>query len=210
MTGAPAGISFDLFGTLVAADRPDDPAAAVGAALAERGVPVPDDWRAAYRESHVEVPAGAELPLPDHVRAALASRGVPADRETAVAAVRAAFESEVRTRPDAARAVAAAAERGPVGVLSNCSVPGLAERALARSELDSRSLAVVTSVGCGWRKPDSRAFAAVADALGVPVEGLLHVGDDPATDGGADDAGANSLLVGEVPLAELPARLEAP
>lgn len=54
--------SFDLFGTLVAVDRPADPAAAVGDELRDRGVAVPDDWAAAYAETHVEAPAGAEVP----------------------------------------------------------------------------------------------------------------------------------------------------
>jgi FMN phosphatase YigB (HAD superfamily) len=97
-------------------------------------------------------------------------------------------------------------------VLSNCSVPGLAERALADSGVDEAHLdAVVTSVDCGWRKPDPRAFAAVADALAVDPAHLLHVGDDPQADGGAAGAGAQRLLVadaGESSLAELPALLE--
>jgi FMN phosphatase YigB (HAD superfamily) len=210
------GVSFDLFGTLVTVERPANPAAAVAVELDARGVAVPDDWQDAYGEMHVAVPPGAELSLPEHVAAALASRApslAPEDvREPATDAVRAAFDVPVETRVDAPRTVAALAERVPVGVLSNCSVPGLAERALAASGVDESHLdAVVTSVGCGWRKPDRRAFAAVADALSVDPTRLLHVGDDPQADGGAADAGARSLLVGgagEASIGELPRSLE--
>lgn len=202
-------VSFDLFGTLVAVSRPADPAEAVAAQLRERGVAVPADWAAAYREPQVSVEDGAELALSDHVRHALASRGVDADAETVAAAVRGAFDGAVDTREDAAAAVAAAAERGPVGVLSNCSVDGLVGRTLDRSKLDAdRFDAVVASVDCGWRKPDRRAFEAVADALGVPLADLVHVGDDPATDGGAEAAGARSVILTDTDLTDLPARLE--
>lgn len=225
---AAAGVSFDLFGTLVEVTRPPDPAAAVARELEARGVPVPDDWGAAYTEPHVDSPDGAEVPLHAHVAAALESRGVDPgvpDRNGAPdrdgdggeghgnvvrRAVVAAFEPRVETRPGAVEAVAAAADRGPVGVLSNCSVPELASRALVRSDLDpGRFDAVVTSVGCGWRKPDHRAFEAVAGRLDVPLSTLVHVGDDPETDGGAADAGATAILTDDVPLADVPAHLEA-
>ena len=198
-------VSFDLFGTLVAVDRPADPAAAVGRELRALGVALPDDWSTAYRTPQVEAADGAEISLAEHVRAIL-DPGV--DERTVRRAVLRAFDTEVRTRPGAERAVAAAAERGSVGVLSNCSVPGLVERTLDRSALDSRSLdAVVASVDVGWRKPHTLAFEAVADRLGVPTSELLHVGDDPRTDGGATDAGARVLLVGSVPLVDLPDHL---
>lgn len=210
MTGAYDGVravSFDLFGTLLSVSVPEEPAVAVADELAARGVAVPKDWEAAYRETHLDRPQGAETPLPDHVAAALASRhdadpssfGPAADR-----AVRAAFDPDVRTRPDATRAVETVAERLPVAVLSNCSVPGLAERALKDSAVDdSQFETVVTSVSCGWRKPDPRAFEAVAEELGVDPVDLLHVGDDPETDGGASEASAGCLLVPETSLDEL-------
>jgi HAD superfamily hydrolase (TIGR01549 family) len=204
----PVAVSFDLFGTLVAVDGPDDPGAAVADALAEQGVAVPDDWNLAYREAHASVEPGAEYPLTDHVRDALASRGVAAAEETVTSAVREAFDAPVRTREGARRAVAAASERGPVGILSNCSVPGLVERTLDRSALDPGAFdAVVASVDCGWRKPDPRAFQEVADELGVGVDALVHVGDDPATDGGASAVGATALVLEDAPLATLPERL---
>lgn len=203
-------ITFDLFGTLIAVDRPADPAAAVAAELESRGVPVPDDWAAAYREGHVDAPPGAEVPIPAHVGAALASRGIEAADNAARRAVVSAFDPEVRTREGAVEAVAAAREIGPVGILSNCSVPELARRALIRSDLDHRGFdAVVTSVACGWRKPHPAAFEAVADRLDVRVADLIHVGDDPDADGGVADAGGTAILLDDVALPDLPDHLEA-
>ncbi|PSQ10779.1 HAD family hydrolase [Halobacteriales archaeon QS_5_70_15] len=206
-------VSFDLFGTLVDVDRPADPAAAVGRELEAAGVTLPDDWATAYRTPQVEVPEGAEVSLVDHVRAALAG-GNPdgtagPDERTVRRALLRAFDTGVRTRADAERAVTAAAERGPVGILSNCSVPGLVARAVDRSSLDpARFDAVVASVDVGWRKPDRRAFEAVADRLGVRTNELLHVGDDPGTDGGATDAGARAVLLGPVALGDVPSYLD--
>lgn len=201
-------VSFDLFGTLVSVTRPTEPAVAVADELATRGVTVPDDWKRAYRERHVDAPQGAEVPLPAHVGRALASRGIHASNNAVRRAVVAAFDPDVETRPGAVAAVEAAADCGSVGVLSNCSVPELAARALTRSAIDRDAFdAVVTSSGCGWRKPDRRAFEAVADALAVPVADLLHVGDDARTDGGADDAGGTAVLLADVPLSEFPAYL---
>lgn len=203
--------SFDLFGTLVAVEDRGNPADAIAAELAERSIPVPDDWEKQYRTPQIDTDSGAELPLPDHIVAILetADETTP-EREVICEAVLAAFDQPVRTRPGAADAVAAMAERGPVGILSNCSVPGLVERTLHRSDLDTDQFdTVVTSVDCGWRKPDQRAFEAVANQLNAPIQNITHVGDNQDTDGGAVDAGASVILVGEVPLTELPARVSA-
>lgn len=203
-------VSFDLFGTLIEVDRPTSPAAAVGQELDERGVDVPEDWSEAYREAHIDVPPGAELPLPAHVSAALASRGIDAGGNTARRAVVAAFDPAVETRAGAPEAVAAARDVAPVGICSNCSVPELARRALIRSELDRDAFdAVVTSIASGWRKPDHRAFEAIARKLDVEVTEVIHVGDDPETDGGIDDAGGRSILLDDCPLAALADQLPA-
>nr|WP_264474960.1 HAD family hydrolase [Salinirubrum litoreum] len=199
-----------MFGTLVAADRPADPAAAVADELRARDVPVPDDWGDAYREPQIDAPPGAEVPLPAHVSAALRSRGVAAPNNAARRAVVAAFDPTVETRPGAVGAVRAAREHGVVALLSNCAVPELVGRTLIRSEVARDDFdAVVTSVGCGWRKPDRRAFESCVDALETDLSTLVHVGDDPATDGGADDAGAVFLDVADVSLTDFPEWLEA-
>lgn len=198
-------VSFDLFGTLVDAERVADPASAIGAELSARGVAVPADWEETYRRPHVDVPDGVEISLLTHVRAALASRDVTASTDCIRRVVRDAFVAPVHRRPDARRAITAASTCGPVGVLSNCSVPGLVERTLDAASIDPDTFdAVVTSVGCGWRKPDARAFEAVAAELGVPIESLTHVGDDPVADGGIADAGGTAICIQDTPLAEVP------
>ena len=206
---AVVAVSFDLFGTLVDAETPDDPAAAVARELADRGVSVPSDFGDAYCEVHIDAPAGAEVPLPAHVAAALSSRGVDVPNNAARRAVVAAFDPTVSRRESALSAIDAAADRGPVGLCSNCSVPELVGRTLVRADLRDVFDAVVSSVGCGWRKPDPRAFETVAGRLGVGTESLVHVGDDPEADGGIEAAGGRFLDVGEVGLPGIESRLES-
>lgn len=204
-------VSFDVFGTLVEADRPTEPWVAVADSLSDRGVAVPDNWEAAYRSSHRDYERGREAPLDEHVRLALASRDVTVTADTAREALLDAFDGPVTRRDGAAAALDAAHGHGPVAVCSNCSVPGLVERTLARTGLgpgrDRGPDAVVTSVGCGWRKPQAAIFETTADALDVPLGSLVHVGDDARTDGGADRAGARSVLLADSPLGAVAARL---
>jgi FMN phosphatase YigB (HAD superfamily) len=201
-------ISFDLFGTLVDVDTLDDPAAAVATELRALGISVPDDWTAAYTEPHIDAPDGAEVPLPAHVSAALGSRGVDPANNAARRAVVNAFDPAVTDRTDAAQAVAAAHDHGPVGLLSNCSVPELVGRTLIRSELSRNDFdSIVSSVACGWRKPDPQSFETIARRLSIPVDQLVHVGDTPATDGGIEACGGTFVDVTETPLSELPSRL---
>ncbi|WP_410765587.1 HAD family hydrolase [Haloferax sp. DFSO60] len=204
------GVSFDLFGTLVDVAYPTDPGQAVADALRDYDVTVPDDWDDAYREVHIDAPEGAEVPLPAHVAAALRSRGVESPDNAARRAVISAFDPEVTTRPGAVEAVEAARDAGPVGLLSNCSVPELVARTLIRSDLDRRGFdTIVTSVACGWRKPHEQAFSALARGLDVEVSAITHVGDDPETDGGVESVGGQFVDVNELPLTAFATRLRA-
>jgi FMN phosphatase YigB (HAD superfamily) len=202
--------SFDLFGTLVTAATPSNPAAAVAAELRDRDVAVPDDWADAYRTSHLDVPTAAEVPLPAHVAAALRSRGVTASDGVVRRAVVAAFDPDVTRREGVAAALAAARDRGPVGLCSNCSVPELVPRTLVRADLRGTFDAVVTSAACGFRKPHPRPFETVAADLGVDPAALVHVGDDPEADGGVDTLGGTFVDVAETPLSALGDRLTVP
>jgi len=203
-------VSFDLFGTLVTAERPADPAAAIARELEARGVRVPDDWDERYRTPFVDAPEGAEVPLPAHVSRALADAGVDWGDNAVRRAVVAAFDPDVETRPGARAAVDAAGETGPVAICSNCSVPELVGRTLVRSVFDRTEFdAIVTSVGCGWRKPAPEIFESTADRLGVTVEDLIHVGDDARTDGGIEAVDGTAVLLEETPLTAVPGKLEA-
>ncbi len=202
-------VSFDLFGTLVAVDMPSDPSAAVASELRDRGVSVPSDFGDAYRKIHVDAPDGAEVPLPAHVAAALSSRGIETPNNAARRAVVAAFDPTVERREGALDAIEAAAELGPVGICSNCSVPELVRQTLIRAELRGQFGTVVTSVGCGWRKPDERIFETLATQLDVEVESIVHVGDTPETDGGIESAGGRYVDIVEAPLSTLPERLRS-
>ncbi|MFB6102125.1 MAG: HAD family hydrolase [Haloplanus sp.] len=200
-------VSFDLFGTLVTATTPADPAAAVASELRDRGVAVPDDWADAYRTSHLDAPTLAEVPLPAHVAAALRSRGITPSDGAVRRAVVAAFDPEVCRREGVDAALDAARTRGPVGLCSNCSVPELVPRSLVRANLRGAFDAVVTSAACGFRKPHARPFETLAGDLGVDTAALVHVGDDPRTDGGVVDCGGAFVDVSETPLANLETRL---
>lgn len=196
-------VTFDLYDTLVTAARPDEPWTAVADALDERGVTIPDDWEEAYRSSHHDDAPLAERSLVEHTRAALASHGVDSTESTVHEALLGAFDGPVDVRPGATAALERAADAGPVGILSNCSLPGLVESSLERVAFPVDFDAIVTSVDCGWRKPHDRAFTAAAAAIGVTVGDLVHVGDDPRTDGGGRTAGVTVVLIDETPLAEL-------
>ncbi|MFB6132297.1 MAG: HAD family hydrolase [Halanaeroarchaeum sp.] len=206
----PRAVSFDLFGTLVEVRPPANPADAVAAALRERGIPVPTDWQTSYESPQVDAGPGVEYSLYDHVEAALPDGAEEAVRRSTVeAAVDEAFDPGVETVRGAARVVRRVGEQVPVAVLSNSSLPGLVARTVERSALAREDLdAIVTSVDCGWRKPHSRAFEAVAASLEVGVSGLVHVGDDPETDGGVVAAGGRFVSVQRTPLESVPTALD--
>jgi FMN phosphatase YigB (HAD superfamily) len=201
-------VSFDLFGTLIVVDRPEDPASAVAAALRERDVVVPNDWAETYGEAHLDASDGVEVPLSNHVAAALASRGIEASDDAVRRAVAAAFDPDdfdVRVRDGVPGAIDRARETGPVGLCSNSAVSGLVARTLARVGLRDSFDAIVTSVDCGWRKPDPRIFETLGVALDVDPASIVHVGDQPRTDGGIEAVGGRFCDVTDVPLSAIAA-----
>jgi len=202
-------VSVALSGKLPEAGGPRAPTSAVATAPRERGGVVPPDVPAAYRETHVDAPEGAAVPLPAHVAAALSSPGVDASSNAARRAVVHAFDPEGTRRAGAAAAIAAAAERGPVAVCSTCVVPERAHRALRRADRRDAVDCVVTGVSSGWQKPHPRIFETVARHLAVPVADLAHVGTDPETDGGVAAGGGRFLDARGTPLSRLAAHLEA-
>lgn len=201
-----SGVSFDLFGTLVAVEGRTDPSTLVRSALEAEDVDVPEDWQSLYTNQYIAREAGAEVDLIAHVNAILEEASRRVEKRTVREAVIEAFDPDVSTREGAVDAIDAITDQYPVAVLSNCSVPEIADRAVRRSDIDrSRFLGIVTSEGCGWRKPDGRAFRAVADTLGTDPSAVVHVGDDPIADGGIEQLGGTSILVDDVPLTNLPA-----
>lgn len=204
-------VSFDLFGTLVTADRPPSPDEAVATALRERDIPVPRNWKEAYRTSHIDADPLEELPLHKHVVAVLRSGARDPDsidQQTVKEAVAAAFDTPIQTRDGAVGAVEGLAAQVPVGILSNSSVDGLVERTVSRSDIPADTfVAVLPSVEIGWRKPHESAFERIAEELGVEPTGLLHVGDDPRADGAATRTGAKAVIVDDEGPLDLDARL---
>lgn len=197
-------VTFDLFGTLVHAPKPANPAQAIATELESRGVRVPEEWDEVYRTPHIDAPEGAEIPLPAHVARALAACGTSVPENAARRATVAAFDPEVERRDGATEAIEAARECGPIGVLSNCSVPELVSRTLIRAGFSGEFDAVVSSTGCGWRKPHSKAFEAIAADLGTSVEEITHVGDSPEADGGIEACGGRAILLDRVSLTDVP------
>ena len=84
--------------------------------------------------------------------------------------------------PEVHGALERLARRFPLYVLSN----GNADP--ARTSLGQYFRAAYSAQGLGVAKPDPRAFQAVAESAGIPVNRWLYVGDDPH----ADVAGARS------------------
>ncbi len=71
-----------------------------------------------------------------------------------------------------------------------------AEDKLVALGLRARFAHVVVGEALGWLKPSPRPFVAAAEALGVPVASLLHVGDREDTDGaGARAAGCQVVVL---------------
>jgi len=69
-----------------------------------------------------------------------------------------------------------------LGMISNTSDDDNVQQLLDRWELRPFFDAIVTSAGCGIRKPDGRIFRIALDHFNVPPEQAAMVGDTPAAD----------------------------
>ena len=79
--------------------------------------------------------------------------------------------------------------RVKLGIVSNTRSHLLVERTLEHLGFRSLFGPVVTSAGCGWRKPSSRIFREALDVWGLPPEQIVMIGDSPTK----DVAGAEAL-----------------
>lgn len=79
--------------------------------------------------------------------------------------------------------------RVKLGVVSNTRSHLLVEKTLGHLGVRALFDPVVTSAGCGWRKPSPRIFEEVLDAWELPAERVVMVGDSPTK----DVAGARAL-----------------
>lgn len=204
-------VTFDLFGTLV--DRPERALSAdvVAAALETEGVDVPAGFEAAYGAPTGETDPNREVPLTTHVARTLAASGAATVAPTRIeAALHTLCQPPPAPRSAADAAIRRAASIGPVGVVSDCSIPGLVEQTLQASELPVGDIdVIVTSVDVGWRKPHPVPFATAAEALGVHPTAMIHVGDDPVADRGIETLGGRFVFVDDDGLSPVFRQLEA-
>jgi FMN phosphatase YigB (HAD superfamily) len=127
--------------------------------------------------------AAARLSSPDEVAAGVRDYGE-------------AFVACMPVDERAAPLMSRLAGRYRLAILSNWplawAIDAIAERAGWTPHLGT----IVVSQRVGWIKPDRRMFEATASALDVPMEELLHIGDDWAADiVGAKRAGARAAYL---------------
>jgi putative hydrolase of the HAD superfamily len=122
--------------------------------------------------------------------------------------------------PGMAATVAALAARYRLAVVSNTHDPDLVPAHLSAMGVDRYFETVVTSIGCGWRKPHPAIYAEALRRLGADAKGAVFAGDTYDADyAGPVRAGLAAFLIDpdarhDVPaarrlssLADLPARL---
>lgn len=205
--GSPAAVTFDAGFTLI---KPFlQPAGIIRRCLTRAGaVPPESAIRAALDAASDQLAAPerwwtsaprAESTLHRFYENVLAHLGCPSP-DSAREIVRAYTDvSNWLAVPGARDLLAAAQASGRrVGVLSNWQ-PSLHE-ILAATGLGRHVDAVIPSTLAGAAKPSPAAFLAAADALGVAVSQLIHVGDGLVDDVfGALRAGCRAVLVDSLP-----------
>ena len=108
---------------------------------------------------------------------------------------RAAVLEHVETFPDALETLAAVGARYPLGLISNGPAP-LQRPKVERFGLERHFVTVVISGEVGVRKPDPAIFGLALEAMAVPAEAAVYVGDNPHDDVvGACDSGLAAIWV---------------
>lgn len=83
-----------------------------------------------------------------------------------------------------------------LGMISNTSDDKNVQQLVDRWELRPFFESIITSAGCGFRKPDKRIFQIALDHFGVPPEQIAMVGDTPEADIlGANQVGLYSIWI---------------
>lgn len=204
------GVTFDFWGTLFAddGDAPDKRQRLRVRAFADMtGAKIDACNEAheaiakAFHEHHVTkkqtlTPADAVRMMAEHCEVTL---GDKLRIEMTEIFAQAILDYPPKPLPGALDAVALAADRGPVGIVSDAGLsPGESLRALLdRNGFTERltAPAVVFSSDLGVAKPDPAMFRKAAAGLGVAVEEMLHIGDLEPTDiAGALGVGAAAVL----------------
>jgi HAD superfamily hydrolase (TIGR01509 family) len=206
----PAAITFDFGNTLVPVSRDAlrRVAERTATAVVDRSGPFPRDaFLAAWHEERKrqfaeEVPEGREVDVEQRVvrvlarmrglappaapgrwdDVAAASRSSPDERKDAVEAYSAAFLAEILPPPEVGPILAGLAARFRLAVLSNWPLAATVDRFVEQAGWSGYFQAIVVSQRVGAIKPWPAIFAVAADALGMPGERILHVGDDWVAD----------------------------
>jgi FMN phosphatase YigB (HAD superfamily) len=185
-------VSCDVFDTAVLRRlaRPEDVHLATGARLRAAGLSAhpPDAFRAYRIAAEAAMRRAAEARGDDEPRIAeiygwLAACGVVAD---AAAAARAELAAEIAAcvASEPLRAALAARPAGQRLVfLSDTVLPGAWVAEILRACGYGEAVEVVTSADAGRSKHSGRLFAHLAATLGLRPADILHIGDNPVSDG---------------------------
>ncbi|WP_255148808.1 HAD family hydrolase [Halorarius halobius] len=182
-------VGFDLDETLAATSRDRTRILADATDRAD----APDLSRDAYLDAHAEH-SGRDSRQPVF-EALLEGRDTDATAEQVTAAYRREIEAAMEPVPGAADLVDALRRDHRVGLLTDGPVETQRSKLQALGWSDLFDATVVTG-SLPAPKPDRGAFLALADALGVPPDRVVYVGDHPDNDvAGAADAGLTPVQV---------------
>lgn len=183
-----SAVGFDLDHTLAVPDVDRRRILADAVAAVDAPEITREEYLAAHRAGH---DAPTRAPIFDAV--------LPADAdvsgETLANAYRERIAAAIQPVDGAASLLADLRGKYGIGLLTNGPVKAQSDKLDELDWWDAFDAVQITGqLPAG--KPDQRAFDALAAALGVPLEELVYVGDEPAMDvAGAKDAGASAIQV---------------